>query len=299
MARKEKLLGLEDALQAVRDGCRLAIGGFQLTSRPMALLRALVRRGVRGLTVVSPPSGLDVDLLVAAGCVRALITPYVGGETLIGIGPAFRRAVERGELEVIDYDTGMFTAGLKAAIQGLPFMPWRGGVGTSLPQVNPHIKVFQDPLEGQPLVAVPPIRVDVALIHAAYADRYGNVQHVGSPMMDRLLASAAERVVVEVERLVGNERVRAEPHRTTIPAHRVTGVVLAPYGAHPTSSPGFYVIDREHLAGEYIPAAQALYRGDGEPMKRYMERYVLGPRDHVEYLQEIGLRRLLSLSEEG
>ena len=145
----------------------------------MALLRQIIRRGVKNLTVVD--SGVTLDLLIAAGCVRKVVSYYAGGGFGVPVAPAFRRAVERGEIEVWECEEGILTTGLQAAAQALPFLPWRGGVGTSLPDVNKELKVIQDPIRGETLIAVPPIKPDVALLHAATADAYGNVQHCGGP----------------------------------------------------------------------------------------------------------------------
>ncbi|MEM4407515.1 MAG: CoA-transferase [Candidatus Caldarchaeum sp.] len=295
MMRKNKITTFEDALQHVKDGCRVAIGGFQLASRPMTLLRMVMKNHISGLTVVSPPSGLDVDMLIAAGVVKRIITSYVGGETIAGIGPVFRRAVENNEIDVREYDTGMLIAALRAESEGLPFAPWRGGLGTSIQQVNPDLKTFTDPITGSRLLAVPALSADVALIHASLADEYGNIQHLSHPLLDRLIASASKKVIVEVEKIVSNEYIRAHYWRTSIPNYMVEAVVVTPYGAHPTSSPGFYTTDIEHLAHEYVPAANAWLKGDQEPLKRYLSKYVYGPKDHWEYLQLIGFEKLFSL----
>ena len=78
---------------------------------------------------------------------------------------------------------------------------------------------------------------------------------------------------------------------------RDSGVLRAPYGAHPFSSPGFYLEDRAHI-GELVEAGRALARHrDHGPFERYLDRYVRGPADHVAYLEAVGLRRLLALGE--
>ena len=217
----------------------------------MISVRHIIRRGLRNLTVVgSAVGGLDVDLLIGAGCVRKVISPYVGAEALASIGPFYRAAAERGEIEVWECDEGQYYAGLQAAGQMLPFMPTRGGVGTSYPEVNPDLKLFTDPVHGQTLLAVPAIEPDLALLHAAQADAYGNVQFVGTGYADRLLWRAATRTLVQVEKVVSNEEIRRAPERTALLAH---GVVRAPFGAHPFSSPGFYLEDRPHIALLVIP----------------------------------------------
>ena len=293
--RRSLLVDEAELGEWLRDGMCIALGGLATACHAMIAVRHVVRRGLRDLTVVgSAVGGLDVDLLIGAGCVRKVISPYVGAEALASIGPFYRAAAERGEIEVWECDEGQYYAGLQAAGQMLPFMPTRGGVGTSYPEVNPDLRVFRDPLNGETLVAVPAIEPDVALLHAAQADAYGNVQFVGTGYADRLLWRAAHRTLVQVEKVVSNEEIRRAPERTALLGH---GVLRAPYGAHPFSSPGFYLEDRAHI-GELVEAGRAVARrGDRGPFERYLDRYVRGPADHVAYLEAVGLRRLLSLGE--
>lgn len=293
--RRPVLTTVDEALASVTDGMTVAVGGFISAGHPMALIRGLIRRGVRDLTVVgSASAGLEVDLLVAAGCVRKLICPYVGAEALAPIGPAFKRAAERGEIEVWECDEWMYYAALRAGAQDLPYAPCKGLVGTSYPDVNPDLKLYQSPIGGETLIAVPAIKPDVALLHAYAADPYGNVRHADTGFGDRALHNAAARTIVQVETVIPVERTRAEPAATSIPY--ADAVVRAPFGAHPFASPGSYVEDREHLRA-YVAAARAAGKGDGEALSRYLDRYVLTPTDHIDYLEQVGLRRLLSLSE--
>jgi glutaconate CoA-transferase subunit A len=279
----------------LRDGMTVALGGLATACHPMAAVRHIVRRGLRDLTVIgSAVGGLDVDLLIGAGCVRKVVCPYVGAEALAPIGPFFRAAAERGEIEIFECDEGQYYAGLQAAAQMLPFLPCRGGVGTSFPELNPALRLFTDPVRGETLLAVPALEPDVALLHAAAADPHGNVQFVGTGYADRLLWRAATRTLVQVERIIPNEEVRRAPERTALLAH---GILRAPWGAHPFSSPGFYLEDREHIA-LLVEAGRAwARRGDRGPLEEYLECHVRQPAGHIEYLEAIGLRRLLSLHE--
>lgn len=296
LRRKEVIIDEREAAKAIKDGMSIAIGGFINSLHPMALIRQIIRNGVRELTVVgSGSAGLEVDLLIGTGHVKKLISPYVGAESLAPIGPFFRAVAQRGELDMWECDEGLFYAGLRAAAGQLPFEPWRVAIGTSYPELNPDIKIFQDPLKGETLLAVPPINIDVALIHAGFADAYGNVQHVGSSFSDLALVRAADKTIVEVDKVLSNEEIRKHPEKTTI--HGADAIVRAPYGSHPYASPGFYLEDKEHIK-EYVNAANAyLKTGDKGPFKAYLKKYVFGPETHADYLEVIGIRRLISLHE--
>ncbi len=289
-ARAERLLDDDEASAKITSGMTIAIG----EPAPMALVRQIIRRGVRDLTVIA--SGLTLDLLIAAGCVRKCISYYAGGGFGVAVAPMFRRAAERGEIEVWECEEGILASGLEAAGKGLPFLPWRGGVGTSLPEVNPDLKVITDPIRGETLIAVPAIKVDVALLHAARSDAYGNVQHHGGPgWIDLFYQRAATTCLVQVEKVVANEEIRATAWATTI--GRADGVVRAPWGAHPWYSRGAYVQDSP-LWAEYVAAATAAAERDQPAaLQRFLDHYCREPTSHVEYLERIGLKRLLALHE--
>jgi glutaconate CoA-transferase, subunit A len=287
--RRERVIDEADAATWIERGMTIAIG----QPTPMALVRNIIRRGVKDLTVVD--AGFSLDLLIAAGCVRKVVSYYAGGGFGNPVTPAFRHAAERGAIEVWECEEGILCAGLQAAAQALPFLPWRGGVGTSLPEVNSDLKIFKDPLRGETLIAVPPIKPDVAILHAAHADAYGNVQHVGGPgWIDLFMYRAADRTIVQVEKIISNEEVRAEPWKTTIPA--ADAIVRTPFGAHPFYSRGYYVQDNDHLR-EYSDAAAAMVRGDPQSLAVYLDRYCREPATHADYLERIGIKRLLALHE--
>jgi glutaconate CoA-transferase subunit A len=294
--RHSRIIDIEAALDKVQEGMTIGIGGFINAAHPMLVVRGLIKRGFRNLTIVGAASaGLEIDLLIAAGVASKVATPYVSGEKLAPIGPAFRAAAEAGKLEVFELDEALYYAGLRAAAQRVPFNPWKAGVGTSFPEVNPHIKVFDDPITGEKLLAVPAIDIDIAFLHAAVSDRYGNVQHAGHGYGDRAIHAAADRTYVQVERIVSNEEIKKDPLKTTVAG--ADGVIRAPFGAHPYSSPGFYTEDQDHIR-EYVTAAsQWAKSGDFSALKIYIDKYIHGPDDHIAYLEKVGTRQILSLNE--
>ncbi len=288
-SRTSHIIDEVEAARRIEDGMTVAIG----SPTPMALVRQIIRRGLRDLMVVDV--GLSLDMLIAAGCVRKVVSYYAGGGFGVPVAPAFRQAAERNEIEVWECEEGILTSGLQAAAQGLPFLPWRGGVGTSLPEVNPDLKVFTDPIRGETLLAVPPIKPDVTLLHAAVSDAYGNVQHVGGPgWIDLFMQRAADHTIVQVEKVVANEDIRKDPWATTIAG--ADAIVRVPYGAHPFYSRGYYIQDNAHLK-DYLDASTAAAKGDPAALRAYFARYCREPETHADYLEQIGIRRLLELHE--
>ena len=288
-SRSSHIIDEAEAAGRITDGMTVAIG----SPTPMALVRQIIRRGLKDLTVVDV--GLSLDMLIAAGCVRKVVSYYAGGGFGVPVAPAFRRAAERGAIEVWECEEGILTSGLQAGAQGLPFLPWRGGVGTSLPEVNPDLKVFSDPIRGETLLAVPPIKPDVTLLHAAVSDAYGNVQHVGGPgWIDLFMQRAADHTIVQVEKIVANEDIRKDPWATTIAG--ADAIVRLPYGAHPFYSRGYYIQDNTHLK-DYLEASTAAAKGDSAALDAYFARYCREPAGHADYLEQIGIKRLLELHE--
>ena len=284
----DKLVDLDTAAEMVNDGALVALGGGLSARLPMALVRELIRQGRRRLHVVGSAHGIDVDLLVAAGGVAVCEESYVGFEQDLGLAPAYRRAAETGMIEVRESCCATILTQLRAAEFGLPFLPVRGVKGSDIRHLHPEYAEVTCPFTGETLVVVPPLRPDVALIHAPLGDRHGNL-HLDQPyVLDERFAAAARQVVATVERIASTEDVVAAG--VTIPAHLVTAVAEVPYGAHPTSCYPGYAYDRPHLA-EYVRAATA----GGAELDGYLDRYVIGTATEEAYRKVVGEQRLADL----
>jgi glutaconate CoA-transferase subunit A len=180
----------------------------------MAAAKALARTALRDLSVVAFLGGPEVDVLVGRGQARAVSFAYVGLD-LLGLAPNFRRARERGELDVCEYSESMFITALQAAVRRVPFLPTRSGIGADVVAVPgaPFARV-ECPFTGEVLTAVPALAPDVAFLHANEADRLGNARICGDPFLDSLLARASGQVVVVADRVV--ERLSPGSSRDTI-----------------------------------------------------------------------------------
>lgn len=296
MQRTKLVVSFEEVLDLVEDGMTIALGGLFTVNRPSALIRGIIKKGVKGLTVVDVSAGLNLEFLIAGGCVKKAITGYAGGEGLVPVAPLFRKSVEEGILQVWESDAGIVVTALRAASMNLPFLPKRGGIGTSLPEVNPYIKMFTDPVKGEKLLAIPAIHPDLAILHAQYADEYGNIVYRGGSFSDNLIARSAKKVIVQVEEIIYNREVRCNPQNTAISSVLVDFVVKAPFGAHPFSSEGYYSMDRQFFS-EYIDAAGAYKKGSPEGLGIFMKKYFYGPADLFDYLDIVGARRLFKLRD--
>jgi len=278
----DKTLTAPAVVGALRDGMTIGIGGWGPRRKPMALVREILRSALKELTVVSY-GGPDVGMLCAAGKVRKLIYGFVSLDA-IPVEPWFRRAREAGSVEARELDEGLLQWGLRAAAMRVPFLPTRVGLATDVMTVNPEFRTVRSPYaDGELLLAMPALNLDVALLHVDRADRLGNVVTVGpDPYFDEQFARAAARCYVSCEELV--ERLdlshSAEARFNIVERSYVTGVVAARFGAHPTSNPPAYGWDMEHLKAYCGLAAEQ----DG--WARYREEFVNVPE--TDYLARVG-----------
>jgi glutaconate CoA-transferase subunit A len=251
----------------IEDGASVALAP-DYSGCALAVVRALIRRGARDLHLIGVPQlGFQADLLIGAGCVRSVEAAAV---TLDEHGPAprFVAAVKEGSIVLRDSTCPAIHAGLQAAEKGIPFMPLRGVIGSDLVAHRGEWQVIDDPYGHGPILLVPAIRPDVALFHAACADRAGNVW-IGVRRELMLMAHAARTTLVTVEEVEGDLLADDRLAAGTIPALYVSAITRAPRGAWPVGLRRTYPRDHDHLRHYAELAASA----DG--FARYLERHVL------------------------
>ena len=266
---KSKLVTLEAAVSGIADGSRIALGGNTLHRGPFAAVHELVRQRKRELEVVKTAGAYDVDLLCATGCASSVSAGFVGFETVFGLAPSYRRAVEQGTVIAKEHACYTVIAGLRAAIQGVPFMPVAGLQGSDLLAAR-DFRSVTDPYTGESVVAVPSLRPDVAIIHVQEADELGNARIFGTRFEDVLMAQAARNVIITTERVVDGSGFEESPESVAIPAVYVSAVVEAPRGAWPGSCAGLYDYDADYLRA-YLAATKG-----PESLRVFVEEHVLG-----------------------
>lgn len=260
------ILDLEAALALIRDGTTLAVPA-DYAGVAMAATRALIRRGIRNLHLVTVPAGsLQADLLIGAGAVATIETSAVGfGE--LGSAPRFTAAVRAGRIAVKDATCPAIHAALRASEMGNPFAALRGIIGSDILKQRSDWKVIDNPFPPHdPIVVVPALRPDVALFHAPMADRAGNVW-VGRRRDLFTLAHASAISVASVERMHdGNLLLDETLAAATIPSFYIGAIAVAPRGAWPMRCD--YPEDTAHLR-DYLALAAS-----EEGFERYLDRHV-------------------------
>jgi glutaconate CoA-transferase subunit A len=288
-----KVASMRDAIaELVRDGDTVAIEGFtHLIS--FAAGHEIIRQGRRDLTLARLTPDLVYDQMIAAGVARKLVFSWLGNPGVGGLH-AIRRRVEADagagpRLELEEYSHFGMVARYTAGAANLPFFPLRSYFETDLPAVNPLIRQVASPYGDEVVYAVPPLRPDVAVVHAQRASAAGDVQVWGLLGCQKEAAFAAERVIAVVEELVDERVIRADPNRTLIPGLVVDAVVVEPWGAHPSYVQGRY--DRDNaFYGEW----DAISR-DEERLRAWLREWVHELDGRAAYVQKLGAERLASL----
>ena len=258
MPAPDKRTTIDDVVAEIHDGMTVGIGGWGSRRKPMALVRALARSNVRDLTIVSY-GGPDVGLLCRTGKVRKVVYAFVSLDS-IPLEPHFRNARQSGTVTTQELDEGMFLLGLQAAAWRVPFLPTRVGLGSDVLRLDPDLKTVRSPYaDGEELVAMPALNLDVALIHMNRGDQGGTGQFLGiDPYFDDLMCMAATRRFMSVERIVPTEDLLKEGTVHSIRINRLMtdGVVETPNGAHFTSCLPDYDRD-EAFQREYAGSAKS------------------------------------------
>jgi glutaconate CoA-transferase subunit A len=209
---------------------------------PFAAGHELIRQRRRGLTLIGPISDMLFDQLVGAGCVRRIIAAWVGNVSA-GLGHNYRRAVEKGvpaAIEVEDHSNLTLASALQAGALGVPYLPTRSLLGAGLAESNPTFKAGTDPWSGAPLLLVPALVPDVAVLHVQRADEDGRAHFWGTLGVTRPAALAARRVIIVTEEIRPRNRILSDPGLVLTPEIKVAAVVHEPFGAYPSPVQGCY-----------------------------------------------------------
>ncbi len=274
---ESKLMSLEEAISTnVQDGDLVGIGGLSFWRKPISACRELIRQNKKNLEICTFVGGIDVDMLVGAGCVSEVRSCFVGME-IFGMAPHFRKAVESATIKISEESEASIASGLRASYLKVPFMPLKGIITTDLPKVRTHIKQFEDPLgSGEKLHALPKIDLDVAILHVPYADEHGNGNIAGAVWMDDDMAKTAKRTIITCEKLVETEDIRYLPGKAQLPMQTTDAVIKIPFGAHPSSVYPIYTFDALHIQS-YLKMS----------FKEYKRKFI-EVKTNAEYLENAG-----------
>jgi glutaconate CoA-transferase subunit A len=289
---EDKRITLKEAVKLVPDGAHLFWGGFGFQRPPMAFAHELVRQKKRNMTLYTCGSEMDLDILSGACVVSRLELAFYAIEG-IGLVPNIQRRIREGAIEIEDYSNLAMALRFLGGALGVPFMPLKSMLGTDmLAKVKFRSKkahVMACPFSGEKVVLVPSVRPDFSIVHASRVDIEGNAQIDGIKGEDVEGARAGKKVIVLAEEIVNTEFIRAKPDQTVIPDIYVTYVVECPWGSHPMMVYNYYDYDFQHVRMYYDQCKTE------EGWQKYCEEYITSVDGHAEFLQKVGIERLMKL----
>lgn len=190
-----KIVSIEKAIERIKDGAVIMVGGFMGTGTPEILMDALVEKGVKNLTIICNDSGYPgrgVSKLVANRQIKKLIASHVG------LNPETGKQMSEGIMEVELVPQGTLAERIRAAGAGLGGFLTRTGVGTIVQEGKKIIDI-----DGKKYLLEMPLKADFALIRASIIDKKGNVYyHESTRNFNPLMATAADVVIAATEKVV-------------------------------------------------------------------------------------------------
>ena len=194
----KRVESMAEALQGIKDGDVLLIGGFGTSGQPTELLAGVLELGARDLTLVANNTTMGNDIvadLMRANRVKKCICSFPRG--LLG-KTIFDELYSAGKIELELVPQGTLAERIRAGAAGIGGFFTRTAAGTDLARgketrlIDGREYVFEKPLTG-----------DVALIKAKKGDRWGNlVYHRGARVNNPAMAGAAKLVVAQVDAFV-------------------------------------------------------------------------------------------------
>jgi 3-oxoacid CoA-transferase subunit A len=209
---------VDEALAPLEDGMTILVGGFGLSGNPEALIRGVVERGVRHLTLVSNNAGnlgKGLATWLRAGIIDKVVCSYIGNNEDL------HTRMASGEVKVEITPQGTLAERMRAAGAGIPAFYTPTGVGT----VVENGKETKE-IDGKRYILERSLPGDVALVRAAVSDRFGNLRFWRTARnFNPVMASAAKLTLVECDKLVDNGAIDPDDvHCAGIFVHRIVHV---------------------------------------------------------------------------
>lgn len=212
-----KLISIEEAVNLVRDGDTVMVGGFLAVGSPHKLIDELVNKGVKDLTLIcNDTSFIDhgVGKMVAAKMFKKIMTSHIGTNRETG------RQMMAGETEVELIPQGTLIEQVRAGGFGLGGVLTKTGLGTEVAKGKQTVEV-----DGETYLLEKPLRANVALLFAEKADEKGNLTYRGATRnFNTYMGAAADIAIVETQEIVKVGDIC--PNEVVVPGVFVDHIVL-------------------------------------------------------------------------
>lgn len=305
---KNKVMTLHDAVEKyIHNGDHIVLGGFVTNRRPVAVAHEIIRQGIKDLVYESAGGAMDGDLLIGVGAVKILLESYMANSGYTQVCRRMRHSIEAGEIMFEDYSLDVQPIQYHAAALGSPYIPVKNMLGSDLedkwgipaeewknnPKL-PNAKFLTEdnpfnPGVGDKLLLLPAAPLDCAVVHAQYAAPDGTFRIEGLTAIDADIAMGATNCIVTCEQIVHPDFLRQEPWANTLPNLVADAVVELPFGCHPLQVQNCYDYD-----GMFMRMYDEVSK-DPEKFEEFIDEYIRGTKDHMEYLDKLGASRLLGL----
>ena len=302
-AGPDKVTSLKDAVREhVKPGILLHVG--QVGARWCTAILFEVARQFWGrknsLELVALSMNLPQAVLVHGGIVSKIITSYFGDPYYTpGPNAVFQRSLQDGSLKAEHWSILTLPLRLQAAAMGVPFLPTRSILGSSLERENQDsFAAVDDPFDKERRIGlVKALTPDLSILHAWMADSQGNAVFL-PPLSENLYGAMAGRqgVVLSAEKIVPTETIRKYNHLVRLPGTFVRSVSEVPFGAHPggLSRIGMYDFDVYAEDYDFIDEGRRCEKSE-EEFEAWVREWVLSCDSHEAYLEKLGRDRLLRL----
>jgi 3-oxoacid CoA-transferase subunit A len=209
---------IEEALAPLRDGMTVMVGGFGLSGNPEALIKGVVARGCKELTLISNNAGnlgKGLATWLKAGIIKKVICSYIGSNEDL------HARMASGEVEVEITPQGTLAERMRAAGAGIPAFFTPTGVGTVVEQGKEVREI-----NGRRYLLEHALHADLALVRAQMSDHFGNLRFWRTAKnFNPVMATAAKLTLVECDRLVDNGTIDPDAvHLPGIYVHRIVHV---------------------------------------------------------------------------
>lgn len=282
-----KVNDLKSAINMIDDYAAIAIGGSTYGRHPIAAIHEVVRQHKRNLSVYGWSNDHDIDVLLSGGCLREIQSFYESNK-----GDKDMHSAKKHGTRYIEQPKDFAISRFQAGATGTDFSIIKDPFN-SLKQ-NEYTKQITCPFTNNNYIALKAFKPDVAIIHAHFADRHGNVvlnqNRVIENDVDFSIAKSANYTIVTVEQIVSEESIKELSETGNILYGEFVDVVVeAPFGAYPTSCDSFYTEDKE-----FLNLFNKRTKTSTEAIA-LLEEYIYGKDNWSDFLNKVGIRKLLSL----